>query len=87
MPNGRVRRLAPVIQDAGILEDGKEVVFYGVDSGEVTIRDNVGILGPGKTGTVTEDGEGGLDLKITEQFARSMSILMRSTPTISSAMR
>jgi DMSO/TMAO reductase YedYZ molybdopterin-dependent catalytic subunit len=66
--------LAPVLRDAGILEDGKEVVFYGVDRGKVTIRDNIGILRPGKTGKVTDDGEGGLDLTITEQFARSMSV-------------
>lgn len=66
--------LAPVLEEARILEHGSEVVFYGVDSGTVTIRDNIGILRPGKTGKVTDDGEGGLDLTITERFARSMSI-------------
>jgi DMSO/TMAO reductase YedYZ molybdopterin-dependent catalytic subunit len=40
----------------------------------VTIRDNSGIVNGGKTGVVAPDSEGGLDLTITEQFARSMSI-------------
>lgn len=44
--------LAPLLHEAGILENGIEVVFYGVDSGTVTIRDNVGILRPGRTGHV-----------------------------------
>jgi DMSO/TMAO reductase YedYZ molybdopterin-dependent catalytic subunit len=66
--------LASVLEEAGVLEHGIEVVFYGVDSGTVTIRDNGGVLGPGQTGNVKDDGEGGLDLTITEQFARSMSI-------------
>ena len=52
-----VTPLAPVLQDAGILEDGREVVFYGVDSAELTIRDNVGVLEPGNSGKVTDDGE------------------------------
>ena len=66
--------LAPLLRHAGILEDGMEVVFYGVDSGDVTIRDNGGILEHGRTGK-TETGPGGtLELSITEQFARSMSI-------------
>jgi DMSO/TMAO reductase YedYZ molybdopterin-dependent catalytic subunit len=50
------------------------VVFYGVDSGPVTIRDNVGILNGGKSGETEMDTEGSLDLKITEQFARSMTV-------------
>jgi DMSO/TMAO reductase YedYZ molybdopterin-dependent catalytic subunit len=66
--------LAPLLREAGILQDGVEVVFYGVDSGPVTIRDNVGILNGGKSGQTEMDGEGGLDLKITEQFARSMTL-------------
>ena len=48
----------------------------------MTIRDNSGVLGPGMggpvgphgTGTVVPDGSGGLDLTITEQFARSMTL-------------
>ena len=40
----------------------------------MTIRDNVGILSGGRSGTVEHDGEGGLDLTITEQFARSMKL-------------
>ena len=37
-------------------------------------QDNSGITGPGRTGTGTPDATGGLDLSITEQFARSMSL-------------
>ena len=67
-------RLAPLLEAAGVLEQGTEVVFWGADSGTRTIRDNSGIVSGGQTGTVVPDGEGGLDLTITEQFARSMSI-------------
>ena len=67
-------RLAPILRDAGVMDEASEVVFWGADSGTVTIRDNPGILSGGSTGTVVEDGEGGLDLTITEQFARSMSL-------------
>jgi DMSO/TMAO reductase YedYZ molybdopterin-dependent catalytic subunit len=49
-------------------------VFWGADRGTVTIRDNSGIVSEGMTGHTTPDGEGGLDLTITEQFARSMSV-------------
>ena len=49
-------------------------MFWGTDSGTVTIRDDSGITGGGTTGTVADDGSGGLDLTITEQFARSMSV-------------
>jgi DMSO/TMAO reductase YedYZ molybdopterin-dependent catalytic subunit len=66
--------LAPILKHAGVLKDGIEVVFWGADAGEVTIRDNSGVLGPGTTGAVTPDGAGGLDLTITERFARSMSL-------------
>ena len=57
-----------------MLEQGTEVVFYGADSGQVTIRDNSGVLSGGRTGQVAPDGAGGMDLTITEQFARSMSL-------------
>ena len=67
-------RLAPLLEEAGLLDDAKEVVFWGVDRGTVTIRDNVGIISGGWTGTVEPDDTGGLDLTITEQFARSMSL-------------
>jgi DMSO/TMAO reductase YedYZ molybdopterin-dependent catalytic subunit len=66
--------LAPLLERAGILEQGTEVVFWGTDSGTVTIRDNSGIMEPGLTGTGVPDGAGALDLTITEQFARSMSV-------------
>ena len=66
--------LAWLLEEAGVREEGSEVVFWGADQGKGTIRDNVGILSGGGTGTVKDDGEGGLDLTITEQFARSMSV-------------
>jgi DMSO/TMAO reductase YedYZ molybdopterin-dependent catalytic subunit len=66
--------LAPLLEEAGVLHQGTEIVFWGADSGKVTIRDNAGILSGGKTGTVEPDSTGGLDLTITEQFARSMSV-------------
>lgn len=66
--------LASLLHEAGIMENATEVVFYGVDSGPVTIRDNGGILSKGRTGMVEPDSDGGLDLSITEQFARSMSV-------------
>ena len=50
------------------------MVFWGADQGQVTIRDNSGVTGAGLTGTVANHGNGGLDLTITEQLARSMSI-------------
>jgi DMSO/TMAO reductase YedYZ molybdopterin-dependent catalytic subunit len=66
--------LASLLQEAGVLEQGTEVIFWGADRGTVTIRDNVGILSRGQTGTVEPDTTGGLDLTITEQFARSMTL-------------
>jgi DMSO/TMAO reductase YedYZ molybdopterin-dependent catalytic subunit len=66
--------LAPLLERAGILEQGTEVVFWGADSGTVTIRDNSGIMEPGRTGAGAPDAGGALDLTITEQFARSMSV-------------
>ena len=74
--------LAPLLKQAGVLDEGIEVVFWGEDAGEVTIRDNSGVLGPEEggtvgprgTGTTVPDGGGGLDLTITEQFARSMTL-------------
>src|SRR5947209_1248162 len=67
-------RLAPLLERPGILDEAIEVVFWGFDRGTQTIRDNTGILSGGKTGTVQPDSTGGLDLTITEQFARSMSV-------------
>jgi DMSO/TMAO reductase YedYZ molybdopterin-dependent catalytic subunit len=74
--------LAPLLRQAGVLKRGIEVVFWGDDAGKQTIRDNSGVLdpdgngvvGPRGTGTVVPDGGGGLDLTITEQFARSMTL-------------
>jgi DMSO/TMAO reductase YedYZ molybdopterin-dependent catalytic subunit len=72
--------LAAVLRQAGPLEQAGEVVFWGADSGEVAIRDNSGVLRGGRTGTVEPDGEGGLDLTITEHFARSMSLAEALNP-------
>jgi DMSO/TMAO reductase YedYZ molybdopterin-dependent catalytic subunit len=66
--------LAPLLTSAGPLEQATEVVFWGADSGTVTIRDNSGVTGAGDTGTGEPDDAGVLDLTITEQFARSMSL-------------
>jgi DMSO/TMAO reductase YedYZ molybdopterin-dependent catalytic subunit len=66
--------LAPLLERAGILDAAIEVIFWGADAGPVTIRDNSGIIAPGRTGTGVPDGAGALDLTITEQFARSMSV-------------
>jgi DMSO/TMAO reductase YedYZ molybdopterin-dependent catalytic subunit len=52
--------LAPVLQEAGILDRGIEVVFFGGDTGEETVR----------------------DAKVTEQFARSMSVADAMDPNL-----
>jgi DMSO/TMAO reductase YedYZ molybdopterin-dependent catalytic subunit len=62
-------RLGPLLERAGVREDGSEVVFWGHDSGTVTIHDNSGVLRGGRTGTLEEGA-----LTISEQFARSMSL-------------
>ena len=61
--------LAPLLERAGIRDEGTEVVFYGADSGQLTIRDNGGVLSGGQSGTLVDGA-----LTITEQFARSMSL-------------
>jgi DMSO/TMAO reductase YedYZ molybdopterin-dependent catalytic subunit len=66
--------LAPLLERAGVLEQGIEVVFWGADAGPTTIRDNSGVVSPGDTGVGEPDAGGGLDLTVTEQFARSMSL-------------
>jgi DMSO/TMAO reductase YedYZ molybdopterin-dependent catalytic subunit len=66
--------LASLLTQAGVSDDATEVVFWGADKGEVAIRDNAGVLRPGVTGRTDTDAGGGLDLTITEYFARSMSI-------------
>ncbi|MDX1979516.1 MAG: molybdopterin-dependent oxidoreductase [Bryobacteraceae bacterium] len=67
-------RLAPLLEQANILDGATEVIFWGVDRGGVTVRDNSGILSAGQSGSAQPDGAGGLDLTFTEQFARSMSV-------------
>ena len=53
-------------------------MFYGADSGPLTIRDNPGVVRTGSrppdTGTPDPDNPGRFDLTITEQFSRSMSV-------------
>src|SRR4030095_6845827 len=66
--------LASLLEEADVLEQGPEVIFWGADSGLGTIHDNAGILSGGQTGAGEPDPTGGLDLTITEQFARSMSL-------------
>ena len=73
-------QLSRILQHAGVLDEATEVIFWGADRGTLTIRDNPGILSGGVTGSVTPDGEGGLDLTITEQFARSMSLAEALNP-------
>ena len=66
--------LAPLLQRAGLRDRASEVVFYGADTIDLTIRDNPGVLTGGRTGTTTPDETDRLDLTITERFARSMSV-------------
>ena len=56
--------LAPLLARAGIEDPDAEVVFFGADSGAVTIRDNSGVLRSPEPPVLT----------ITEQFARSMTV-------------
>ena len=72
--------LAPLLRRAGGVDHDSEVVFWGADAGAVTIRDNSGVLRGGQTGTVVPDATGGLDLTITEYFARSMTLREAMAP-------
>src|SRR4051794_4599596 len=65
--------LAPLLQRAGVREQGTEVVFWGADFGPVTIRDNSGVVKSVPTDTASPLPTD-IDLTITEQFARSMSL-------------
>jgi DMSO/TMAO reductase YedYZ molybdopterin-dependent catalytic subunit len=67
-------RLAPLLEHMNILDEATEVIFWGADRGPAIIRDNTGIIAGGRSGTVQPDPAGGMDLTITEQFARSMSL-------------
>ena len=66
--------LAPLLEEAGIKDNAVDVIFWAADSGQVTARDNPGIIAAGDTGKTEPDQTGGLDLTIEEQFARSMSV-------------
>jgi DMSO/TMAO reductase YedYZ molybdopterin-dependent catalytic subunit len=72
--------LHSLLRQADPADEGTEVVFWGADRGPVTIRDNSGITGAGNTGITEPDAGGGLDLTITEQFARSMSLSEAMAP-------
>jgi len=65
--------LAPLLQRAGILDRGTEVVFWGADFGTVAIRDNSGVVKSLPTDPASPLPTD-IDLTITEQFARSMSL-------------
>ena len=67
-------QLRRLLRLAGPGAGADEVVFWGADRGAVTIRDNPGITGGGHTGTTAPDAGGGLDLTVTERFARSMTL-------------
>ncbi|MFN7931692.1 MAG: molybdopterin-dependent oxidoreductase [Bryobacteraceae bacterium] len=67
-------RLAPLLEQANVLDGATEVIFWGLDRGEVAVRDNGGVVSAGQSGTGQPDAGGGLDLTFTEQFARSMSL-------------
>jgi DMSO/TMAO reductase YedYZ molybdopterin-dependent catalytic subunit len=63
--------LRRLLRQARPRADAVEVVFWGADAGQVTIKDNSGVTGGGLTGVVKE---GTSELTITEQFARSMTL-------------
>jgi DMSO/TMAO reductase YedYZ molybdopterin-dependent catalytic subunit len=65
--------LAPLLQRAGVVAQGTEVVFWGADSGPVTIRDDSGVV-RSHAGEPASSLPTDIDLTITEQFARSMSL-------------
>ncbi len=67
-------QLRRLLRRARPLPTATEVVFWGADRGPVTVRDDSGITGSGRTGTGTPDAGGGIDLGITERFARSTSL-------------
>ncbi len=65
--------LAPLLERAGIRRAGTEVVFWGADSGDVTIDDNSGVFRQ-RPGEPPSEEPKDIPLTITEQFARSMSL-------------
>ena len=67
-------QLRRLLRQAAPRAGADEVVFWGADRGSVTVRDNPGITGAGSTGTTAPDAGGGLDLTVTERFARSMTL-------------
>ena len=72
-PAGRARRWRRCCSGPGSCDEGTEVVFWGADSGRVTIRDNSGVVRshPAEPASPLPTD---IDLTITEQFARSMSL-------------
>jgi DMSO/TMAO reductase YedYZ molybdopterin-dependent catalytic subunit len=66
--------LAPLLERAGIQRQGSEVVFWGADAGPVTIGDNGGVVREHAGDVPHTDPTHPIELHITEQFARSMSL-------------
>jgi DMSO/TMAO reductase YedYZ molybdopterin-dependent catalytic subunit len=66
-------QLAPLLERAGIRREGTEVVFWGTDAGPSMISDNTGVTRMLPTQTPSETPKD-INLAITEQFARSMSL-------------
>ncbi len=54
--------LAAVLEEAGVKENGIEVVFWGTDAGDVELKDDI------------------RDVKMHQNFARSMSLARRDEP-------
>ena len=54
--------LAAVLEEAGVLDSGIEVVFWGTDAGDVELKDDI------------------RDVKMHQNFARSMSLAGRHEP-------
>ena len=73
---GTVSPLAPLLERAGILEPGIEVVFWAADSGEVTIRDNSGVIGPGRSDQLNRNPALALD---AEQVAHRRAARRRGS--------
>jgi DMSO/TMAO reductase YedYZ molybdopterin-dependent catalytic subunit len=61
--------LSAILEEAGVKENGIEVVFWGTDVGDIALKDNI------------------RDVKMHQNFARSMSLADAMSPTTFSATR
>jgi plastocyanin len=75
-------RLASLLEETGILEQGTEVIFWGADRGTVTIRDNVGILSGGQTGVVEPDTTGSNNQKRRTSMRKLMLIVIAAVAIV-----